>query len=174
MLRAGHSYKAIEKAVGCSAPTISYHAKKNGLSKGERPKYDWVAIQIDINNGMKVRDCIKKYGFAKATYSLAVKDGRVTPRKTPAKMTLDELLLYAKDRRTEPHERAHIRRRLLSNGHANGCSICGISEWHGKRITLEVDHINGSPRDNSLENLRLLCPNCHSTTPTWRGRNARR
>lgn len=51
------------------------------------------------------------------------------------------------------------------------CGECGITEWNGKEITLELDHVNGNNRDNRLQNLLLLCPNCHSQTPTWRGRN---
>lgn len=51
------------------------------------------------------------------------------------------------------------------------CSECGISEWRGKTIPLELDHANGDSKDNRIENLRLLCPNCHSLTDTWRGRN---
>ena len=47
------------------------------------------------------------------------------------------------------------------------CSICGISEWQGKPITLQLDHINGNNRDNRIENLRILCPNCHSQTETF-------
>ena len=51
------------------------------------------------------------------------------------------------------------------------CSICGIKEWNGKEITLRLDHINGNHRDNRLENLRWLCPNCDSQQDTFCGRN---
>ena len=50
------------------------------------------------------------------------------------------------------------------------CSMCGIKTWNGKEISLELDHINGDAANNNLENLRLLCPNCHSQTDTFRGR----
>lgn len=53
----------------------------------------------------------------------------------------------------------------------NSCLICGISEWNGKPITLELDHIDGNSSNNVRENVRLLCPNCHSQTDNWRGRN---
>jgi hypothetical protein len=48
------------------------------------------------------------------------------------------------------------------------CQNCGISEWCGEKIKLEVDHIDGDKFNNNIENLRLLCPNCHCLTPTWR------
>lgn len=53
------------------------------------------------------------------------------------------------------------------------CSCCRLSKWLGEQIPLELDHINGVHDDNRLGNLRLLCPNCHSLTPTYRGRNVR-
>jgi 5-methylcytosine-specific restriction endonuclease McrA len=54
------------------------------------------------------------------------------------------------------------------------CSDCGISDWLGKPLAIQIDHINGAKNDWGLENLRMLCPNCHSQTPTFSGRNRRR
>jgi hypothetical protein len=51
------------------------------------------------------------------------------------------------------------------------CEECDISEWQGKQIILDLDHKNGNNRDNRLENLRFLCPNCHSQTHTYKGKN---
>jgi len=51
------------------------------------------------------------------------------------------------------------------------CEVCGISEWMGKPILLELDHIDGNSDNNHRENLRLICPNCHSQTETYKGAN---
>ena len=52
------------------------------------------------------------------------------------------------------------------------CEGCGLpDEWQGKRLVLEIDHVNGRHNDNRPENLRFLCPNCHSQTETFCVRN---
>lgn len=66
------------------------------------------------------------------------------------------------------------RRRRILNEQTHKCNKCGNSEWLGFELTLEVDHIDGNPKNNSRNNLEALCPNCHSLTPTWRGRKAKR
>jgi 5-methylcytosine-specific restriction endonuclease McrA len=83
-------------------------------------------------------------------------------------MPLEELLRCGKSRRNIKHRL--IRAGLL----CNRCDQCGISEWRGKPLVAQIDHINGIKDDHRLENLRMLCPNCHSQTDTYGGHNARR
>jgi hypothetical protein len=65
-----------------------------------------------------------------------------------------------------------LKKRLLSeNIKPHQCEKCGITHWNGEPTPLELDHINGISTDNRIENLRMLCPNCHAQTETYRGKN---
>ena len=62
--------------------------------------------------------------------------------------------------------------RLVDEGYKEyKCENCGITEWLGKPIALQLDHIDGNHKNNSLSNLKILCPNCHSQTDTYAGKN---
>jgi 5-methylcytosine-specific restriction endonuclease McrA len=61
-----------------------------------------------------------------------------------------------------------LRKRLLRAGMKEAlCESCGLREWQGEPIQLELDHIDGDRSNNTLANLRMLCPNCHAQTETW-------
>jgi len=62
-------------------------------------------------------------------------------------------------------------RRFLTETIGYKCSSCQINNWNGKSIVLEVEHIDGNSKNNRPENLTFLCPNCHSQTETYKGKN---
>jgi 5-methylcytosine-specific restriction endonuclease McrA len=86
------------------------------------------------------------------------------------KIPLDEILVE----NSTFHNLTHLKARLVKDGLLEKrCSICGLTDWLGKPISLVMDHINGVNNDHRLENLRFLCPNCNSQQDTFAGRNKR-
>jgi hypothetical protein len=84
------------------------------------------------------------------------------------KFTLDDILAG----KHPQYNTLKLKIRLLEEGiKKNECEVCGISEWLGKPLVIQLDHINGIPSDHRLENLQMVCPNCHSQTETFCGRN---
>lgn len=82
--------------------------------------------------------------------------------------TLEELLVKDSDYRFS----SALKSRLLTEGILEyRCYTCGINKWLDQDITLQIDHINGDHLDHRIDNLRLLCPNCHSQTPTHKSKN---
>jgi len=62
--------------------------------------------------------------------------------------------------------------RLLKEGYKeNRCDECGIEDWNGKPLTMELDHIDGDRTNHKEKNLRMICPNCHAQTETYRAKN---
>ncbi|MEU5191865.1 HNH endonuclease [Streptomyces klenkii] len=88
------------------------------------------------------------------------------------KRTPDALLAEQTSPTARRERNCDLKAAMLQRGVINRCALCGLEPtWQGYPLPLEVDHINGDWRNNRIENLRLLCPNCHSTTDTYRGRS---
>ena len=174
-LEQGMTYKDIAIQLNISKATISYHATKLGHRKFTKQRtFDWSAIQMDIDAGYSIRDiCKRNKLFSKTFYSAANKN-LITLRSSYAKLSLEELLQLVENKRANSYRRRLIRRAMIKTGIEKLCAICGNSQWFGKKLPLDLDHIDGNPKNNTIDNLRLLCPNCHSITPTWRGRNVAR
>lgn len=94
--------------------------------------------------------------------------GKGVKKKTP-KIPLSEIISKGKF----PHYQTYkLKKRLMEEGIKKPvCENCGCSDWLGKPINLELHHVDGNRQNHELKNLRLLCPNCHSQTDTYRAKN---
>jgi DNA-binding CsgD family transcriptional regulator len=169
LLARGFSRTEIARRLGLAKSTVTYHAKQLGEEIDARfgQRFDWKLVQAYYDEGHSVRDCTKAFGFSSWSWHHAVLRGEITPR--PGFRPVEEIFAAGTRR-----SRGHLKSRLLRSGLKDGrCEECGISEWFGQPLSMALHHINGDRLDNRLENLQLLCPNCHSQTDTFGGRDRR-
>jgi hypothetical protein len=167
LLAEGFSQAMIARELGIAKPTVCFHVRKLGIAAAEAPaqRYDWEAVRRYYDAGHSARDCRSRFGFGRDAWAAAIARGAIRPR--PKLEPLDAVLAAGRRR-----SRAHVKARLLAAGiKERRCEGCGLTDWLDAPISLELHHVNGDGHDNRVANLRLLCPNCHSQTDTWGGRN---
>jgi hypothetical protein len=170
LLGEGLSQREIADQLRVAKSTVNFHARRLDLPVDDRfaKRYDWEAIQASYDRGLSRRQCMKKFGFSAYAWTAAVRRGDIKPQ--PTAMPIEVLLVVG--RRTR---RNHLKVRLLKEGlKENRCEKCGLTEWMGKPLNAQLHHKNGDGSDNRLENIEFLCPNCHSQTDTYGGRNGHR
>jgi DNA-binding CsgD family transcriptional regulator len=167
LLADGLSRAETARRLGVTKGTVSYHARRLGRDVDARfaRRYDWGAVQRFYDEGHGVAECAAAFGFSKQTWHAAVNAGKVVPR--PAATPISALCVA-----DTPRSRANLKRRLVGDGFKEQrCEACGLHRWQACPLPLALHHVNGDRDDNRLENLELLCPNCHALTANFSGRN---
>jgi len=150
-------------------------------------KYTEEEFKLTLKESYSIRELIIKLGLKPAGGNYDVAKRRIRDlnldtshftQKKPkgrynnARIPTEDLLIKDSKSGITTHK---LKLRLIEEGYfERKCYECGLKEWNGHPIPIELEHKNGDRYDNRLDNLSILCPNCHALTETYRGKNKRK
>ena len=122
----------------------------------------WMARQLECNP-KTINPVLERLGLEYA----GNRGSKGLPKPNGRELSLLEYLEKSIDIQSNK-----VRKKLLDEGYkSHQCECCGLSEWLGEPIPLELHHKDGNRFNNDLANFQLLCPNCHAKTDSYRGKN---
>lgn len=143
-----------------------YNWNKDEIETAVKTSISYIEVlrKLKVNergrNAETLKKKIKEYGISTTHFT-----GRARVYRNGKERSIQDYFT-----RNSTLQSSKVRIRLVKEGIVDyKCAICGLSMWSGKPIVLQLHHIDGYNHNNSLENLQLLCPNCHSQTDNYCG-----
>ena len=128
-------------------------------------------LQEAIINSSSISGVIRYLGLNKSSGTYRTIEKRIDEYRLVPNFTRKKHKKYSHETifcERSTYDRKSVRNKIIKENFLEyKCSICNIFDWNNQPLSLQLDHINGVRDDNRLENLRFLCPNCHTQTSTW-------
>lgn len=134
-------------------------------------KYTKEMLEPVVKSSLSFAECLHKLGIRKTGGNYRNLQRNIEKFQIDTSHMLNQAINFGKEFKLfdEIKKPETIKKRLIKE-RGYKCEVCLISEWLGEKIILELEHCDGDNRNNLRENLKLLCPNCHSQTKTWKNR----
>lgn len=156
LLSAGLTKSDVAKKLDIGKSSVTYHAKRAGMPVAQR--HDWSAIQKMVDSGGGFKECSQAFAISRSGWFAARRRGDLIVSAQSKTVDVDTTKCPANRRRLIIEERGHR------------CEVCQLEEWLGHPIPLELSHEDGDSDNNSRDNLKLRCRNCHGIMPDHKGR----